>query len=1189
MPTAPAMPDLDLFKIVPQNRDVRLDDLTLPSGEKMVGPDGLLIPPARNFSMIVNSATRVYSYRYDEAMRDNFVAARAMKRDAFLLGLFEERVEPTVNREFTLEVEDDRDPEQQHVRDGLTRIIRNIGDFDAMKRALMEGVWYGRAGAAWAFAKQEEVDNLWGIGKWDSVHGDSVQFSFDGHPCIMMDAQTAAWYSSHGAKYGPPGIGDLVPTDRGGTALQLHRSYWRERYAIHQHLLQKADYFEGEMAGSVQGLGLRGQVYWQYVVRTDALTWMLAYMQAVGQMDLLVFNYPAGNYAAQQQQELNAQRIIGKAAIACPRSPTQNWPAVEQIPMNSAGLAALQTLVADYFDRHIERLFVGQSMSAGADKGTGLGGTGRAEFSKATKDELLVFDANRLDQTLTRDLIKPLKKYNFPWAKFPVRFKSVLPDLKAQEKVMSGKVLISVGVPIKADELREAAGYSRPEPGDDVIGAPQMGPPGAGGPPGAAPGGAPAPGGGQPPPAWMGAPSAPMMAARGQNPTRYDVGGMGYPGGSNTHIPRRNREEPIGFTRYGVDEERRGFEAAIDANPLDSNNHGPYADWLEEQGNSEEAEFRRGMAHWLLRASSAPRPLHDPESNTHFPWAVGGYLPPGVNHQDLHAWGMNAHDSRQEIRNRDQYWFPTDPAEHVYWQGRHHWETYRGMEEAFRRAWLANRQQQNPTQNARGTAPTSYRDGPHKYCSTQVDLVGEAAFRVMQASSGIAQTDLADDGRELQPHVTALYGIETEDAQAVANLIGKFGPIKLRITRPSVFYASEGRDYDVLKFEVVSSDLERLHRILKKLPHTSTHPTYKPHATSAYLRAGTGDMYAARVKPINLDLTVDGLFFSDRTGNRTWISTTGKPANPVWANNSGNPDDVPRSGAPKQYGRPGRYSGPFADEEVPPPPFPPNEQFLVPHDPNLPQNPLGPPGDQWRPGPTSPQEGRVEPGAPQDSQGRTIGRSTSPDMPPVPIEQQQLGPTQPLDLDYRTPQSFAESLAVALGVHGRDDADTEARAMSGLALAQALPRIAYERLQDRLKSVVAHPNPQSVGVAWSQLTGQNPNDPDFGLPEGFYDPATGIMAVNGEDPTGVSAHELGHALDNSQVGGGYYQLSNSEDWKRAYNIELATGALSDYAAIDKTEGFAEFVRLVYGTPDGQRIAAEQFPISYAVFAGWGLV
>lgn len=554
----------------------------------------MLVPPARGFQMILNSATRMFSYRFDEAMRDNFVAARAMKRDAFLLGLFEERILPTINREWALDVDDDGDPKQRDVRDALAKIVRNIPDFDAFKRAQMEAVWFGRAGCQWAFMRNPFVDDLWGISRWDPIHGDSIQFTFDGIPAILLDSLTTSWYSEHGATWGENG--DLRPTDRGGTALVLQRPYWRDRYSIHSHIKNKADYFEGELAGSVQGLGLRGMVYWQYVVRTEALTWMLAYMQAVGQMDLLVFNYPSGNYEAQLQQTMNAQKIIGKAAIACPRPAQGNWPAIEQIQMNSQGLKAMHELVADYFDRHIERLFVGQSMSSGADKGTGLGGTGRAEFSKATKDEILIHDTNRLDSTLTSDLLGPLQRYNFPWAKFKVRFKSVMPDLKADEKVQSGKVMISANVPIKVDEWREAAGFSRPEEGDEVVaavmpGAPPMisvmGPDGplpsaqmmqmmSGGMPGIAP-----PGQGQPPtpgnppgapqgalmPPGQGSPPPVQNAAYGPHGgpnrtfgapimnTAVGGAGVGAPQGSNTSIPgtpkRRFRaDRTMGFTRY---------------------------------------------------------------------------------------------------------------------------------------------------------------------------------------------------------------------------------------------------------------------------------------------------------------------------------------------------------------------------------------------------------------------------------------------------------------------------------------------------------------------------------------------------------------------------------------------------------------------------------------------------------------
>ncbi len=583
------MPDLKGFRVVEPNKEVSVEDLMLPDGTPMGGPNGFLAPPARQFTTVNNPGSRVYSYRFDEAMRDSFVQARAMRRDAFLRGLFEERILPTINREWQLEVEDADNPEQRMVRDGLTEVIKSIPAFDAFKRAMLDGVWFGRAGCQWSFQRNPGLGNKWGIARWDPIHGDSVQFTFDGVPAILLDSMTVGWYSEHGATWGPDG--DLRPTDRGGTALVLSRPYWRDRFAIHTHMREKADYLEGELAGSVQGLGLRGLVYWHYVMRTDTLSWMLAYMQAVGQMDLLIFNYPAGNAEAQRVQEENANKIIGKAAMACPRDPRGTWPAVEQVPMNSAGLKALQELQSDYFDRHIERLFVGQSMSSGADHGSGLGGTGRAEFTRATKDEILVYDTGRLDATFTTDLVAPLLKYNYPWASFPVRFKSVMPDIKAKEKVQAGRLMIASNIPIKVDEYRDAGGFSRPKVGDEIIASPfpgappmlcVMGPAGPmppmamGGPmpmmagnpmggagtnpgmpqqqphpamgmlPGAQPGGGnpgitpPEPGNPEAFSAW------PLNnATAGVPPTTGPVLGpgpaMGFPGQSNTYIPRRWR------------------------------------------------------------------------------------------------------------------------------------------------------------------------------------------------------------------------------------------------------------------------------------------------------------------------------------------------------------------------------------------------------------------------------------------------------------------------------------------------------------------------------------------------------------------------------------------------------------------------------------------------------------------------
>lgn len=964
--------DLPSFRVIKPSDRLSPDDILahskLPDGSSMVGPDGLLVPPARSFNMVVNSATRIYSYRFDEAMRDNFVAARAMQRDAFLLGLLEERYLPTINRDYQLEIDDDADPKQLFVRDTLAKVVRSIPDFDQFKRAALEAVWFGRAGTQWGFERVEGVEDgrFWGLKRWDPLHGDSVQWSFDGHPAVLLDSMTAGWYAQNGAHYGPGG--GLRQTDRGGTALVLEKDYWRDRFLIHTHIRKKADYFEGELAGSVQGFGIRGQVYWHYVVRTDALTWMLAYMQAVGQMDLLVFNYPAGNAAAEAAQKANAQQVIGKAAIACPRNPNGNWPAVEQISMNAAGLKALHELVADYFDRHIERLIVGQSMSAGADKGTGLGGTGRAEFTRATKDEILVHDTNRLDATMSSDLVGKLKKYNFPWAKFPVRFKSVMPDLKAQEKVENAQKVVAVGGAVKLGEFLEAAGYTKPEEGDEVVASPQPGMPpmvcvvgpdgelvpkmsqaalmvqqaagGGGQPPAdpqsAAPGGPTPPGFPQQPPGG-GPPPGPMPPGLGGEPMlpAGPVGGVnapetisytGYPGGGNTYVPsfggsdappaRRLPQLPMP-TRFGrpgtsVGYSRDAFEAAIDANPHEATTHAVYADWLDENGQPEDAAFHRLMGDLVSRVNLNPPIDPKPRRNetstlrVKMPWVVThDDLPDDLRPSDESRWRVETHGPGRDsfFHTGGKGYLPIDPTRHAFdyvgGKSAMRWQTYWNLHTALRNAFrenLARRRQAPPTPASRGAAPTAY-DVPRKYCSTQVNLTGEAAIRVLWLANQIRDEDLhPTKGRELVPHVTLRYGLHDEDPSPVGRVLAGAGPVKFRLTGLGVF---DGPDYDVLVVDVEGNSLRWLNKKLGKLPNTETF-RYTPHCTIGYLKKGRAAKYLKVLPRVDLDVEADGVVFTTPDDATSYLPLGG--VQPPGMTTDMHPVYNARGGNPVRYG-----------------------------------------------------------------------------------------------------------------------------------------------------------------------------------------------------------------------------------------------------------------------------------------------
>lgn len=150
--------------------------------------------------------------------------------------------------------------------------------------------------------------------------------------------------------------------------------------------------------------------------------------------------------------------------------------------------------------------------------------------------------------------------------------------------------------------------------------------------------------------------------------------------------------------RYGATEDRAGFEAAIDADPTDSNTHAVYADWLDENGEHDEAAFRRAMGDWHRRLSPELGFPYVPlgqsgvvgvtPDRVRYRWKIAkvhGY-PEGVNPRHIPV-GRQLMDQPDVIS--------TDPSV-AYANHGHSWDTYRGMEAGLRRAFMAVRNPEPP-------------------------------------------------------------------------------------------------------------------------------------------------------------------------------------------------------------------------------------------------------------------------------------------------------------------------------------------------------------------------------------------------------------------------------------------------------------------------------------------------------------
>lgn len=111
-------------------------------------------------------------------------------------------------------------------------------------------------------------------------------------------------------------------------------------------------------------------------------------------------------------------------------------------------------------------------------------------------------------------------------------------------------------------------------------------------------------------------------------------------------------------------------------------------------------------------------------------------------------------------------------------------------------------------------------------------------------------TEDGDDsyGKEFEPHVTVLYGFtENNDVNKIKKSIKTLKKsVKLSLNKIDLF---ENEKFDVVKFNVISKDLHKLHKIFAtNFENKESYPTYEPHCTIAYVKKGFGKDFVTNLK-----------------------------------------------------------------------------------------------------------------------------------------------------------------------------------------------------------------------------------------------------------------------------------------------------------------------------------------------------
>jgi 2'-5' RNA ligase len=165
--------------------------------------------------------------------------------------------------------------------------------------------------------------------------------------------------------------------------------------------------------------------------------------------------------------------------------------------------------------------------------------------------------------------------------------------------------------------------------------------------------------------------------------------------------------------------------------------------------------------------------------------------------------------------------------------------------------------------------------------STQVTLPEEQAKPFRDFAASIADEDVYTEegdrtfGRETEPHITALYGIENDDVDAVKTALAGVGPIKVALGEVTAFENAD-KPYDVLKVDVNSPALRKVNAAIKQgTKNSSDFPDYKPHLTIGYVKKGTAKKYVGDDRFAGETLSFNSLQFRTRDGRSIDIPLTG--------------------------------------------------------------------------------------------------------------------------------------------------------------------------------------------------------------------------------------------------------------------------------------------------------------------------
>lgn len=427
-----------------------------------------VLPHIMTFQGLVSNLAKVYR-NPDEAYRNSWHNARAMRNDLTVMECLEARQRMTALLNWHIEVEDEHLEEHKDLADKLTKILERTPRFVELRRCLLEAIWYGKAGVQLSYGWQwfDDRRQYCGISAWEPVNGDKLVFRYDDRTHQFDPDQIGIRVAgAYLVKLSDEQKSQVMPTDQG-------MAYFLERHemknlVVHKHYIEDAAFEDPFSAGSLHGLGLRSRIYWTWVQKQETLSWLMEYLERIGQ-GFTVWTYESGNPESERKTREAAEKQTGQNIILVPVEPGDDPQSkLFRIEPNASGIDSIKQIVHEYFGHLIKRYMLGQILSTESDA-TGLG-SGVADLHLDSLMQIVGYDSRNLEETVTCQLLRYIKDLNFPAARnVHARFVIDTEKPEAAQRLEAIGRAFEMGLKIRAEDVRQVVGLSKPADGDEIL------------------------------------------------------------------------------------------------------------------------------------------------------------------------------------------------------------------------------------------------------------------------------------------------------------------------------------------------------------------------------------------------------------------------------------------------------------------------------------------------------------------------------------------------------------------------------------------------------------------------------------------------------------------------------------------------------------------------------------------------